>query len=53
MNQEIIDRIKEEYGINVEYWNEPGNEGYFFTNIIGHSEWDIDGNLTYSEHDFC
>jgi hypothetical protein len=50
MNTEIMKQIKDTWGIDVEFYPEPGNEGYFFTNEDGHSEWDLEGNLTYSEH---
>lgn len=52
MNTEIMKQIKDTWGVEVKFWGEEGNEGYFYEDDHGHSEWDLEGNLTYSEHFF-
>lgn len=52
MNTEIMKQINDTWGVEVKFWAEPGNEGYFFEDDNGHSEWDLEGNLTYSTHFF-
>ena len=51
MNTEIMKQINDTWGVEVKFWaEEPGNEGYFFEDENGYSEWDLEGNLTYSTY---
>ena len=52
MNKEIMKQINDTWGVEVKFWAEPGNEGYFFEDENGHSEWNSEGELTYSTHFF-
>ena len=47
MKQEIMDQIKETFNVDVK-WH--GEGCYFYTDENGHSEWDLEGELTYSDH---
>ena len=49
MNIEIMKQIEEVFNIKVE-WHSEGC--YFYTDENGHSEWNLEGELTYSTHFF-
>jgi hypothetical protein len=53
MNIEVMKAINEKYNVEVEYWNEPGNDGYYYTSADKkHTEWNLEGEVTYSDHGF-
>jgi hypothetical protein len=54
MNKEVMKEINEKYNVEVKYWVELGNEGYYYTSEEDkrHSEWNLKGEITYSDHYF-
>ena len=55
MNLEILKKIKEEFGVDAEYYDQGLDEqGYFYygDDPDGLSEWDVEGRLMYSTHGF-
>ena len=50
MKQEIMNQIKETFNVDVKWY---GEGCYFYTDENGHSEWDLEGELTYSDHFLC
>jgi hypothetical protein len=52
-DEKVMKAINEKYGIEVKYWAEPGNDGYYYiSEDKKHSEFSLDGEVTYSEHGF-
>ena len=53
MNELVMKTINEKYNVEVQYWSESNNEGYYYTSDDKkHSEWNLEGEVTYSDHGF-
>jgi hypothetical protein len=47
MNELIIKKIKEEFNVDASYYDEGC---YYYDDENGHSEWNLEGELVYSDH---
>ena len=53
MNLEVKKAIEAKFGIEVKYYFESDDVQYFYyKDKNGHSEWTVEGELIYSEHNF-
>jgi len=50
MNQNILDLIKSKYGVEAKFHYENEDcQCYYYNDEKGHSEWDMNGELIYSD----
>jgi hypothetical protein len=53
MNVQIKNAIEAKFGIEVKYYFESDDvQCFYYKDENGHSEWTIEGELIYSEHNF-